>query len=161
MGGGAAGFRFNHPAKAELLPEASFARAFVNKKLGNYKTSLIELDNLVKFTVKVGNTIEQADVLNNRAWLRATCPEDSIRNGQLAVADARKACELNDWELASDIDTLAAAYAEAGNFSSAIRYEEQATAACRALPQQASKTLASSNMTKRCINGPLTDWPRK
>src|SRR5262249_55579918 len=88
---------------------ATFARAAVNSELGNYKACLTDLDRLTVLSVKVHNSLEQALVLNNRAWLRATCPDGSIRNGQLAIADAKKACELDNWILASRIDTLAAA----------------------------------------------------
>jgi hypothetical protein len=42
------------------------------------------------------------------------------------VADATKACELTKWKNAGRIDTLAAAYAEAGDFHSAVHYEVQA-----------------------------------
>jgi tetratricopeptide (TPR) repeat protein len=135
---------------------ATRARAGVNSKLGNYKASLTDLDNLMTFTIKVSNSIEQADVLNGRGWLRATCPETSIRNGQLAIADAKKACELDGWLSESYIDTLAAAYAEAGDFASAIRYQEQVIAMRRALPQEASKTFAKLKSNKE-LHKRLTD----
>jgi tetratricopeptide (TPR) repeat protein len=80
--------------------------------------------------------------------LRATCPEASIRNGQLAVADAKKACELDIWILESYIDTLAAAYAETGDFASAIRYQEQAIAMRKSLPEESSKTIAKLRYDK-------------
>jgi len=135
---------------------ATRARAGVNSKLGNYKASLTDLDNLITFTIKVSNSIEQADVLNGRGWLRATCPETSIRNGQLAIADAKKACDLDGWLSESYIDTLAAAYAEAGDFASAIRYQEQVIAMRRALPQEASKTFAKLKYNKE-LHKRLTD----
>lgn len=128
--------------------KASFIRAGVSGRLGNYKATLTDLNNCVYFTVKVSNTIEQGDVLNSRAWLRATCLDASIRNGPLAIADARKACELDQWILESYIDTLAAAYAETRDFASAIRYQEQAIVMCKSLPQQATKTLAKLKYNK-------------
>ena len=67
-----------------------------------------------------------ADVLNNAAWFRATCPDPSFRNGKEAVELASRACELDKWKDADQIDTLAAAQAEAGNFAEAERYQLKA-----------------------------------
>jgi tetratricopeptide (TPR) repeat protein len=71
---------------------ATLQRAEVNSQLGNYRATLADLDRLAVLLLKVRDSFEQATVLNNRAWLRATCPDASIRNGQLAIADAKKAC---------------------------------------------------------------------
>ena len=68
------------------------------------------------------------DVLNNVAWFRATCPEARFRNGKEAVELATLACTLDKWKDADQIDTLAAAYAEVGNFAEAQRYQEKAIA---------------------------------
>ncbi len=59
------------------------------------------------------------EALNDLAWLQATWPSEEIRDGEKAVANARRACELTEWEHPLLLDTLAAAYAEAGEFESA------------------------------------------
>jgi len=68
------------------------------------------------------------DVLNNVAWFRATCPDANFRNGKEAVELATRACTLDKWQDADEIDTLAAAYAESGNFAEAERYQQKAIA---------------------------------
>ena len=66
------------------------------------------------------------DVLNNAAWFRATCPDPAFRNGKEAIELASRACQLDKWKDADQIDTLAAAHAEAGNFAEAERYQLKA-----------------------------------
>lgn len=69
---------------------------------------------------------DDANYCNCLAWRLATCPEPTCRNGVEAISLARRACELSDWKAAFILETLAAAYAEAGRFSDAQRYQQQA-----------------------------------
>ena len=68
------------------------------------------------------------DALNALAWLQATCPEASLRNGRDALQKSRKLCELTNWKNHAYIETLAAACAEVGNFDRAVQYQGQAIA---------------------------------
>jgi protein O-mannosyl-transferase len=60
------------------------------------------------------------------AWLLATCPETSLRDGQKAVELAQQAERLGGGESPQMLDTLAAAYAEAGRFGEAVKTARQA-----------------------------------
>jgi len=69
---------------------------------------------------------EDTGVLNNLAWLLATSPEDALRDGGRAVDLATRACELTEWKAAHIVSTLAAGYAERGDFEAAKKYSRQA-----------------------------------
>ena len=57
--------------------------------------------------------------VNNLAWVLATSPIDSVRDGRRAVELAEKAGALTRFKRAFVLSTLAAAYAEAGDFGKA------------------------------------------
>ncbi len=67
-------------------------------------------------------------VFNDRAWLLATCPDPAVRDGQRAVGDAFRACELTGWATPTALGTLAAALAETGVFGEAVLLLERALA---------------------------------
>jgi protein O-mannosyl-transferase len=65
-------------------------------------------------------------LLNNLAWVLATCPDAAIRNGPRAVELARQAERASGGKDPALLGTLAAAYAEAGRFPDAIATAQRA-----------------------------------
>ena len=65
-------------------------------------------------------------VMDHWARLRATYPDDALRNAREAVRLAERASELTGHKSPAILDTLAAAYAEAGRFPDAVRTARKA-----------------------------------
>jgi len=81
---------------------------------------------------------QSVSALNNLAWLLATCSNASLRNGARAVQLARQADQLSGSANALVLRTLAAGYAEAGQFGKAI---ESARAAMQVARMQGDNSL--------------------
>ena len=58
---------------------------------------------------------------NNLAWVLATCPDEKLRDGRRAIEFARLAIKVPRAEVPDFVNTLAAAYATAGDFDAAVR----------------------------------------
>ncbi|MBQ2791117.1 MAG: tetratricopeptide repeat protein, partial [Thermoguttaceae bacterium] len=65
-------------------------------------------------------------VLNNYAWLLATCPDDKLRDGKRALEMAVAACEITFYAEAHILSTLASAHAELGDFEKAREWSRKA-----------------------------------
>lgn len=84
--------------------------------------------------------------LNNLALIRATSSDDTLRNGPEAVQLAERACQLTHFRQPQFVETLAAAYAEAGRF-----HEAQATAAAAARLAAAAGLTAQAERDRQWV----------
>jgi tetratricopeptide (TPR) repeat protein len=73
--------------------------------------------------------------LNRAAWLLATQGDPRIRNGREALRLAQRACDLTGNTNAHSLNTLAAAYAEIGQFDQAVATAQRALASAHAQSQ--------------------------
>ncbi|MCC6507986.1 MAG: tetratricopeptide repeat protein [Pirellulaceae bacterium] len=69
---------------------------------------------------------EHAGLLNNLAWVLATSPKDDVRDGKRALELSLKSCELTEYKAAHILSTLAASYAESGDFEKAREWSTKA-----------------------------------
>jgi len=66
-------------------------------------------------------TAQDSRLQQRLAWIRATCPVDSLRDCEQAMSLSRQACDTTRVKNLRCVDTLAAAYAECGDFEAARR----------------------------------------
>lgn len=116
-------------AKGATTTDLTAAKAMQRVvRVATPESARAELSDLTKKVARAWTGSAKASALNSRAWLEATSPVRSVRDGGKAVADALESCQLKHWKNPSVFDTLAAAYAETGDFQNALRSEQQAIA---------------------------------
>jgi tetratricopeptide (TPR) repeat protein len=96
----------------------------------NLGTALLRQGNVAEAIAQYQRALQikpdKAELQNNLAWLLATCPHASLRDGNQAVALAQRANQLTGDGNPVVLDTLAAAYAEAGRFPEAVTTAQRA-----------------------------------
>jgi len=95
---------------------------------GRYRLAAEELQRVLK------GRPDDALTLNNLAWMLATCPDPTVRDGAKAVTLATRACKITQRGVPPMLDTLAAAYAEAGQFDQAVKAVREALTLVRMRP---------------------------
>jgi len=105
-----------------------FHRGAAHRKLGDYGRAIEDLESAIAICP------EKHVAYTDLAWLLATCPDPTFRNGTRAIEVARKAKTLE--ANPKTIATLAAAYAAAGIYREAAETQEEAIA----LAKQEDKT---------------------
>jgi Tfp pilus assembly protein PilF len=111
---------FNAILERWNLPYLFTSRGYAYSKKGDYDRAIADFREGVKLMP------ENDSSLNSLAWFLCTCPDGKFRNGNEAVTIAMKACMISQWSNAYEVDTLAAAYAETGQFSKALAYQDRA-----------------------------------
>jgi len=94
-------------------------RALLNVSQENWRAAAADYEQLRKYAPN------NADLANDYAWLLATCPNKKVRDGLKAVDLAKLANRLTERRVLDYQDTLAAAFAEAGDFEQAAELQEE------------------------------------
>lgn len=123
-------FHFNRALQINphnLLAQGNMGKVYTN--IGAVYAQRRQSDLAIKYLSEAARLRpDDPDILNNLAWVLATTKDDKLRNPADAAKFATKACELSKYSQPEYLDTLAAAYAAAGNFQEAVTTAEKASA---------------------------------
>jgi len=100
--------------------DARYQLALVLVKQGKTREAISQYQILLNYQPEAPN------FLNNLAWILATDPRPELRDGSKAVALAASACSLTQDQEPVPLETLSAAYAEAGRFDEALAAAQKA-----------------------------------
>lgn len=101
-------------------PEACYSLGYCLDRLGRENDAIVQYRKVIKLRP------DFTEAYSRLAWILATWPDSTVRNGSDAVALAEKANQLSGGQRPEILRTLAAAYAESGRFLDAISTAKQA-----------------------------------
>jgi tetratricopeptide (TPR) repeat protein len=100
---------------------------------------------------------ENGNAASNLAWVFATCPEDSIRDGTRAVQLAERALRISGGKIPMIYRVLAAAYAERGRFADAVETAQRGAELATSQGNPALAVELKSNIALYQSGTPLRD----
>jgi tetratricopeptide (TPR) repeat protein len=98
---------------------AYFSRGLAYRQKGDYDKAIADYRETIRLKP------DYAIAYGGLAWLLAVCPDANVRNGAMAVGYAKKTGELTEWKDPAVFELLAAAYAEAGDFDNAVKWQNK------------------------------------
>src|SRR6266498_5997802 len=159
-------------AKA-LLQKGQVADALVHyRKLLELQPDNIEVHNIVGTVLiqqgRIREGVEEwqkvlaiqsdnGNAISNLAWVFATSPDDSLRDGAQAVQLAEQALRISGARIPIIFRTLAAAYAENGQFSEAIQTAQRGIELANSRGNSGLATELQSNIVLYQARQPLRD----
>jgi uncharacterized protein len=116
--------RWWHKAAAQDLAVAQYSLGYHYSKGQGVRKDEPEAVKWYRKAADSGLT----NAFNNLAWILATSQDPAVRDGAAAVFYAEKAVAARQRQDAMTLDTLAAAYAELGDFEKAVKTQEEVVA---------------------------------
>ena len=118
-----------------------------------------EADAAIHFERSLASNPNNLNARCNLAWVLATSPDPSWRNGERAVELASSVAQGPGRGNPTVLRTLAVAYAEAGRFSDAIETAQQAIAIAKATGNDGLAADLERNIAAYRINQPIRSGP--
>ena len=93
---------------------------------GEYDEAIADFNRVLAIDLEYPQLCDNPQLYNILAWFYANCPDAKFRDGKKAVENASKAYQLGGGKNWSIVGTVAAAYAEKGDFKKALEWQAKA-----------------------------------